>query len=239
LPRNASGVYSPPSGTLAVTGTTISSTAYNNFVNDVASAITGSLPRNGSSGMQANLAMGGFKISGLGAGTAAGDALRFEQFFPSGTVMMFAQSSAPSGWTKQTSAIYSDAALRFTTGAVSQGGTVDFSTLFGRTATDSHALDATEMPAHSHTGTTSTGGSHTHGFSVDTSEGGNGMDHSDGSTSVAGSNGDQDDTFDGTTGSGGGHSHSLTIDNTGGGGGHTHDLDLRVKFADVIAAAKD
>jgi len=79
LPRNASGIYSPPSGTLAVTNTAISSTSYNNFVNDLASALTGSLPRDGSVGMQANLTLGGFKITGLAAGMAAGEALRFEQ----------------------------------------------------------------------------------------------------------------------------------------------------------------
>jgi len=43
LPRNALGIYTPPSGTLAVTNTAISSTSYNNFVNDLASALTGSV----------------------------------------------------------------------------------------------------------------------------------------------------------------------------------------------------
>jgi hypothetical protein len=102
MPRNSSGVYSPPSGTLAVTATTIASIPYNNFVNDAASALTGSLPRDGSAGMLASLPMGSNKITGLAAGTAAGDALRFEQFFPAGTVILFAQASAPTGWTKQT-----------------------------------------------------------------------------------------------------------------------------------------
>ena len=54
MPRS-SGTYSLPANTLAVSGTTISSTYYNAFVNDVAAEITASLPRDGQAGMTGKL----------------------------------------------------------------------------------------------------------------------------------------------------------------------------------------
>jgi hypothetical protein len=49
--------------------------------------------------------------------------------FDSGTVMLFAQTSAPTGWTKNTST-GNNHALRIVTGTASSGGSVDFSTAF-------------------------------------------------------------------------------------------------------------
>lgn len=57
--------------------------------------------------------------------------------FPSGTRMLFQQTSAPTAWTKETSSTINDSAVTFTTGSVGTGGSVTFSTLFARTATDS------------------------------------------------------------------------------------------------------
>ena len=51
MPRNAQGVYSLPAGNPVVTGTTIDSTWANPTMADIASEITGSLPRNGAVGM--------------------------------------------------------------------------------------------------------------------------------------------------------------------------------------------
>jgi hypothetical protein len=50
--------------------------------------------------------------------------------FPSGTVMIFRQTAAPTGWTKNTTAALDNSALRIVTGTVSTGGTVAFSTAF-------------------------------------------------------------------------------------------------------------
>lgn len=50
--------------------------------------------------------------------------------FPSGTRMMFAQTNAPTGWTKDTSAIVNNSALRVVTGTAGTGGTVNFSAAF-------------------------------------------------------------------------------------------------------------
>ena len=49
--------------------------------------------------------------------------------FPSGTKMLFAQTAAPTGWTKDT-VNYNDYALRVVTGTASSGGTVAFTTAF-------------------------------------------------------------------------------------------------------------
>jgi hypothetical protein len=51
MPRNSSGDYSLPAGNPVVSGTTVSSTWANNTLSDIASALTGSLARNGDGGM--------------------------------------------------------------------------------------------------------------------------------------------------------------------------------------------
>jgi hypothetical protein len=68
--------------------------------------------------------------------------------FPAGTAMMFVQTAAPTGWTKQTT--HNDKALRVVSGTAGSSGTVAFSTVFGRTASDAFTLTTNEMPAHSH-----------------------------------------------------------------------------------------
>lgn len=68
--------------------------------------------------------------------------------FPSTTAMLFQQSAAPTGWTKQTT--HNDKALRVVSGTAGSGGSVAFSTLFGRTATDSVTLSTANLAAHAH-----------------------------------------------------------------------------------------
>jgi hypothetical protein len=53
--------------------------------------------------------------------------------FPSGTSMLFQQTAAPTGWTKQTT--HNDKALRIVNGTVGTGGTTAFSTALGSGAT--------------------------------------------------------------------------------------------------------
>jgi hypothetical protein len=79
MPRNGSGTYSLPAGNPVVTGTTISSTVQNNTTSDIATALTNSLAKDGQTTPTANLPMGGFKLTGLAAGSVAGDSLRYEQ----------------------------------------------------------------------------------------------------------------------------------------------------------------
>jgi hypothetical protein len=85
---NGSGTYVLPAGNPVVTGTTISSTWANNTLNDMATALTDCVTRDGQSPATANLPMGGFKITGLAASTANGDAVRYEQVpFLAGTAL--------------------------------------------------------------------------------------------------------------------------------------------------------
>jgi hypothetical protein len=65
--------------------------------------------------------------------------------FDAGTVMLFVQTAAPTGWTK--SVTHNDKALRVVSGAVSSGGSVNFSTLFARTGTDAVTLIANNLPS--------------------------------------------------------------------------------------------
>ena len=69
--------------------------------------------------------------------------------FPSGTFMLFQQSSAPLGWTKQTT--HNDKALRVVSGVASFGGTNAFSTVMAQTVVGSASLSIAQLPSHSHT----------------------------------------------------------------------------------------
>ena len=79
MPFNGTGTYTLPSGNPVVTGTTISSTTTNNTNSDIATALTNCLTRDGQSTPSANLPMNAKKLTGLAAGTAAGDSVRYEQ----------------------------------------------------------------------------------------------------------------------------------------------------------------
>jgi hypothetical protein len=59
MPRNSSGVYTLPAGNPVVDGTIIETTWANPTMDDIASALTGSLPRNGSAGMNGPLLLAG------------------------------------------------------------------------------------------------------------------------------------------------------------------------------------
>ena len=78
MPRSG-GIYTLPPGYFAVDGTTIEVSQHNPPFEDVAQALTDSLPRDGSAPMTGNLAMGSNKITGLAAATNPADAVRFDQ----------------------------------------------------------------------------------------------------------------------------------------------------------------
>jgi hypothetical protein len=79
MSRNGSGVYSLPAGNPVVTNTTISSTWANTTLTDLANAMTGSVASDGQTPMTGPLNMNSNKITGLTAGTTAGDAVEFTQ----------------------------------------------------------------------------------------------------------------------------------------------------------------
>jgi hypothetical protein len=134
-----------------------------------------------------------------------------ENAFPSGTRLLFQQSTAPVGWTKVTD--HDNKALRVVSGAAGSGGTVDFTTAFVNGSVGAHALTIAEMPAHSHTFTNEDGGDSVGGIGY--------LIASSSQTGV------------GTV------TPTAAISNTGGDGAHSHTLNLDVKYVDVIIASKN
>jgi len=77
---NGSGTFNINSaGEPVVSGTVISSTAFNALTADLATGLTTALTKDGQSTPTANITLGGYKITNLAAGTAAADAVRFSQ----------------------------------------------------------------------------------------------------------------------------------------------------------------
>ena len=78
-------------------------------------------------------------------------------YFPSGTAMLFQQTSAPTGWTKVTT--YNNYAVRIVSGTASTGGSVAFTTAFASqsvTGTNSggsvsaSTLSTAQLAVHNH-----------------------------------------------------------------------------------------
>lgn len=66
--------------------------------------------------------------------------------FDAGTAMLFAQTAAPTGWTKSTT--HNDKALRVVSGTAGSGGSVAFSTAMANTGATT--LSTSQMPSHTH-----------------------------------------------------------------------------------------
>jgi hypothetical protein len=138
---------------------------------------------------------------------------------PSGTKMLFQQTAAPTGWTKDT--VHDNKALRVVTGSAGSGGSLAFTTAFasrgtGGTVGDT-TLAASQIPGHTHT---------YQAFS------GPGKGSSTGTRPI-GSGSIATVSFTGNTSAG-----------TGGGGSHGHTfsgsaLDMSVQYVDVIIATKN
>jgi hypothetical protein len=133
----------------------------------------------------------GYFLQSTGAATPTWAAVTVSAF-PSGTRMSFQQSSAPTGWTKDTTSGINDAILRLVTGSVSSGGTTAFSTWNAQTASGATTLSTAQMPSHAHT--------------ADAGSGGTGSQL--GNAGSAAENRAQCSTN--STGGGGSHTHSLT-----------------------------
>jgi hypothetical protein len=169
--------------------------------------------------------------------------------FPTGTRMLFQQTSAPTGWTKDTT--INNRALRVVSGAVGSGGSIDFDVAFasrgfsGSTSSEtvtgtvgSHALTTAQIPSHTHY-VASPGPTDSAALSN-----ANYVDYNYGSyttgnnnyilrgTSVAPSIG-----VASYNGGGEGHTHTFS------GGAHAHtfsgSIDMAVKYVDLIIASKD
>lgn len=140
--------------------------------------------------------------------------------FPSGTAMLFAQTNAPTGWTKSTT--HNNKALRVVSGTAGSGGTTAFTSVFtSRTPTGSvgnTTLTTSQIP------------SHTHAISVNSSGSGGGEN-----ASVPRWNANQTNLYS---------PPSANTEGAGGGGAHNHSfsadaMDFAVAYVDVIIATKD
>jgi hypothetical protein len=77
--------------------------------------------------------------------------------FPAGTVMLFYQAAAPTGWTKLTT--QNDKVLRVVSGAGGvAGGTNSFSSVMAQTVVGNTTLSVAQLPVHNHTVPQSTNG---------------------------------------------------------------------------------
>ena len=133
--------------------------------------------------------------------------------FPSGTAMLFAQTAAPTGWTKSTT--HDNKALRVVSGAASSGGSVAFTTAFTSQSVSGTVGDTTlslsQIPAHTHTtGSTLRSGIGGGGASIYEALGTTGL-------------------TSGSAGTGGSHTHTFT----------GTAINLAVSYVDVIIAVKD
>lgn len=131
--------------------------------------------------------------------------------FPTGTLMLFQQTTAPTGWTKQTT--HNNKALRVVSGTASSGGTTAFTTVFAN-QTPTISIGASTL-------STAQLASHTHGtvaLAQGISSGGGTtwtVDASGGATAA--------------TGSGNSHTHS----------GSSSAITLDVQYVDLIIASKN
>jgi hypothetical protein len=139
--------------------------------------------------------------------------------FASGTLMLFQQTTAPTGWTKQTT--HDNKALRVVSGSVTTGGVVPFTGVFANTTP---TITTSGLSAAATTLTTTQMPSHTHTFPIVGLNGG-------GQAASAGCN----------------QQGTVTTDATGGGSSHTHSISgsatssavtLAVAYVDLIIASK-
>src|ERR1700730_12697966 len=102
MPRNGSGVYAVPTGTFGVSGTLISSSAYDTFLGDLSTEITNSLNVQGTAPMLGTLNMGTFRIINSASPVAATDvAIKsyVDGVMAPGTIMAYPNpAGAPAGW---------------------------------------------------------------------------------------------------------------------------------------------
>lgn len=86
---NGSGVYLVNSaGQPVVADTLITSAAFNAFTADIAAALSTAVFKDGQQTITANIPMGGYRFTGLGAGASNGQSLRYEQLFTTSGVQL-------------------------------------------------------------------------------------------------------------------------------------------------------
>ena len=154
---------------------------------------------------------------------------------PSGTRMLFQQTSAPTGWTKVTSGV-NNRALRIVTGSVGSGGSNGFTNVLTSTVTtangsvSNHTLTTAQLATHYHNLWTR------NEIAIDGARGG---------TSNSGQAGGNWNRYVGYRQvHGSSDSYTPTSENTGSSNSHNHgftnpNFNLNVAYTDVIIAQKN
>lgn len=158
--------------------------------------------------------------------------------FASGTLMLFQQTSAPTGWTKQTT--HNDKALRVVSGAASSGGSTAFTSVFtSRTPSGTVSGSNSSGSVSGFTLTTSEMPSHTHEGPLITSANDSFYGRGRSRQGIFGqSSGTNTICLQESIGGGGSHSHSFT-NPTWSGSFSGSSLDFAVQYVDLIIASKD
>ena len=220
------------------------------LVNDTTPQLGGNLDLNSSD----VTGTGNINITGSVTATSFsgdGSSLTGVEAFPSGTLMLFQQTAAPTGWTKQTT--HNDKALRVVSGTASSGGSSAFSTAMATPSVSgsvglsgdlgagnlsvsmsgsisSTTLSVNQIPSHSHNQV----------FAAGSSQGTSNVNAVGGNRERTGSTG--------STGGGGGHNHGHNLSGTLNGAPSTGNLAgslssataaINVQYVDLIIAAKD
>ena len=179
------------------------------------------------------------------------DAINNIVLFPTGTLMLFQQTAAPTGWTKQTT--HNDKALRVVSGTASSGGTTAMSTALGTPSVNgtvgisgapsvgnlavsvsgnisNHTLSVNQIPAHTHGVRRAVAGSQT-SFGIYNAQGNNGQT-----------------TPTSSTGGNGAHNHGHNLSGSVNGAPAIGNLAgslssataaINVQYVDLIIASKD
>lgn len=144
---------------------------------------------------------------------------------PSGSVMLFYQASAPTGWTQVTT--MNDYAMRIVSGSGgTTGGTTAFSTVF---TNQTPSINVSGLSAGATTLSTSQIPSHSHSVTAITASGANGVNPGPCSGLYT-----QSSSFNtGAQGGGGSHSHSIS------GSASSSAITLNVLYANIIICSKN
>ena len=138
------GQLKAASGTLALPGITFGADSDTGFYRKSANTI-------------------GVVAGGAEIGTISSAGITGGTYFPAGTIMVFHQTAAPTGWTKVTDSFYNNKAFRSVTGSVANGGSTGFTSVFAsRTITQANlpnvSLLSSSLSASSSTAVSISGG---------------------------------------------------------------------------------
>ena len=214
-------------GNLDVSGNSIVSSSNGNI--SITPNGTGSVIIDGLSHPQSDGTAGQF-LKTDGAGQLSFDTVSVTPSIPSGSLMLFQQTAAPTGWTKQTT--HDNKALRVVSGTAGSGGSSAFTTALGTPSlsgsTGNTTLSTAQLASHNHT----LDARNVNGAAAFTS------------TSAAFGRADQDGRlYMHSTNPNNQIVNTTLINNSGSNSAHSHTMSgtasINVQYVDLIIASKD